>query len=160
MDERRERDSNPQSVSTDHRFSRPARYQLRHHSVKYPGRDSNPQNPASKAGTYSSSVTPAKNTSGGDRTRKRPGFLARRIFQFCYRGIFCYEPFRQVTSPFAARDCRAKRPPARRSPDRRPVMIHEPGLSSFAPLFYRSILARQNDLAAGEQQGQIENVRA
>ena len=160
MDERRERDSNPQSVSTDHRFSRPARYQLRHHSEKYPGRDSNPQNPASKAGTYSSSVTPAKNTSGGDRTRKRPGFLARRIFQFCYRGIFCYEPFRQVTSPFAARDCRAKRPPARRSPDRRPVMIHEPGLSSFAPLFYRSILARQNDLAAGEQQGQIENVRA
>ena len=30
-----------------------------------------------------------QSTSGGDRTRKRPGFLARRIFQFCYRGIFC-----------------------------------------------------------------------
>ena len=57
-------------------------------NIKYRRRGSNPQNPASKAGTYSSSVTPAKNTSGGDRTRKRPGFLARRIFQFCYRGIF------------------------------------------------------------------------
>ena len=70
-------------------------------NIKYRRRGSNPQNPASKAGTYSSSVTPAKNTSGGDRTRKRPGFLARRIFH-------------------------AKRPPARSSPDRRPVMIHEP----------------------------------
>ena len=27
------------------------------------------------------------NTSGGDRTRKRPGTLTRRIFRFCYRGI-------------------------------------------------------------------------
>ena len=35
--ERCERDSNPQSVITDHRFSRPARYLLRHHSGKYPG---------------------------------------------------------------------------------------------------------------------------
>lgn len=59
-------------------------------NIKYRRRGSNPQNPASKAGTYSSSVTPAKNTSGGDRTRKRPGFLVRRIFRFCYRGIFCY----------------------------------------------------------------------
>ena len=86
--ERCERDSNPQSVITDHRFSRPARYQLRHHSIvsgagfepaspkghmslsharfpvshpdkAYRRRGSNPQNPASKAGTYSSSVTPA-----------------------------------------------------------------------------------------------------
>ena len=62
-------------------------------NIKYRRRGSNPQNPASKAGTYSISVTPAKNTSGGDRTRKRPGFLARRIFQFCYRGVFnCNEP--------------------------------------------------------------------
>ena len=86
--ERCERDLNPQSVFTDHRFSRPARYQLRHHSIvsgagfepaspkghmnlsharfpvshpdkAYRRRGSNPQNPASKAGTYSSSVTPA-----------------------------------------------------------------------------------------------------
>ena len=35
--ERCERDLNPQPVSTDHRFSRPARYLLRHHSGKYPG---------------------------------------------------------------------------------------------------------------------------
>ena len=87
-------------------------------NIKYRRRGSNPQNPASKAGTYSSSVTPAKNTSGGDRTRKRPGFLARRIFQFCYRGVFiCNELCRH-----------AERPPARSSPDRRPVMIHEPDI--------------------------------
>ena len=41
-----------------------------------------------EAETVFRSVTPVQSTSGGDRTRKRPGFLARRIFRFCYRGIF------------------------------------------------------------------------
>ena len=68
-------------------------------NIKYRRRGSNPQNPASKAGTYSSSVTPAKNTSGGDRTRKRPGFLARRIFRFCYRGIFKARRASRCVSP-------------------------------------------------------------
>ena len=80
--ERRERDSNPQSAFADHRFSIPARYHLRHHSIvsgtgfepaspkghmilsharfpvshpdkAYRRRDSNPQNTAFEAGTYS-----------------------------------------------------------------------------------------------------------
>ena len=80
--ERCERDSNPQSAFADHRFSGPARYHLRHHSIvsgtgfepaspkghmilsharfpvshpdkEYRRRDSNPQNTAFEAGTYS-----------------------------------------------------------------------------------------------------------
>ena len=80
--ERCERDLNPQSAFADHRFSGPARYHLRHHSIvsrtgfepaspkghmilsharfpvshpdkEYRRRDSNPQNTAFEAGTYS-----------------------------------------------------------------------------------------------------------
>ena len=84
-----ERDSNPQSAFADHRFSRPAHYQLWHHSeiprtgvepvspighvslsharfpvshlgMKYRRRESNPQNSVFESDTYSSSVTPTK----------------------------------------------------------------------------------------------------
>ena len=84
-----ERRANPQSACADHRFSRPAHYQLWHHSevprtgvepvspighvslsharfpvshlgMKYRRRESNPQNSVFESDTYSSSVTPAK----------------------------------------------------------------------------------------------------
>ena len=44
-------------------------------------------------------VISQRSTSGGDRTRKRPGFLARRIFRFCYRGIFKARRASRCVSP-------------------------------------------------------------
>ena len=117
--ERCERDLNPQSVFTDHRFSRPARYLLRHHSI-VSGAGVEPASPKGHMNLSHARFPvshPDKAYRRRDRTLKtlllrqvripvpsllhkclwrdlnpqwysRPGFLARRIFRFCYRDVF------------------------------------------------------------------------